>query len=168
MSIALLKSKETKERNISPKKMPWPVVGCLHTLTAAKRPSVFIMDAFPQHPHRLAVGVPRGSPPTPTRCLQGGRIPAPLEKQPEDEAGPVPAGSQMGQSSKVGQLGEAALPLQPHCPLLFPQPQRGEDARCSASRRRVTMAFPCQPRPLGACCCTAKPLPLLPFPGACG
>lgn len=46
-----------------------------------------------------------------------------------------------GAGHKVGQLGEA---VRPHCPLSS-LPQRREDARRSASRRRVTMASPCKP-----------------------
>lgn len=126
----------------------------MHTLVTDKRPSTLITDAFPQHPPRpgdfcrrsplLLLG---------TRCLRGGL-------QPERAAGRVPDSSQMGQSSKVGQLGEAALPARPHCPLFFGEPQRGRTRGAQHHAGGFPWHFPANPsqrlphsRPLRACCC---------------
>lgn len=144
--------------------MPWLVAGCLHTLTTAKRPSTLLRYAFPELPCRPAafycVGLPQDSPPAPANTQPAGGFPTPLEKQPEGEARRVPDSSQMGQSSKVGQLGEAALPLRPHCPLFFPQaPARGGRAGLSitpAGYHGISLPTPASgcptARPLHACC----------------
>lgn len=62
-----------KKRNISPKKTPWLVAGCLHTPTTAERPSALIRGAFPEHPRRptafYCVGLPQGSAPPATTLL---------------------------------------------------------------------------------------------------